>query len=189
MKIKRYSLAALIVFCILSGGLLAYSYKVFLSTGAKEEPEPGPRKLLAKPVKVRTHLYFLGANHRFLKAEERTLVQHGGVVERARSMLHALIEGPKGELLPTVPAETKLLSLYVTADGTAYIDLDRAVGEKHPGGSLSELFTIFSVVNTLSLNIPEIEAVKILIEGREAKTLAGHVDIRFPFRPNILMIK
>jgi hypothetical protein len=41
----------------------------------------------------------------------------------------------------------------------------------------------------LALNIPEVEAVKILIEGREAKTLAGHVDIRFSFRPDILMIK
>jgi hypothetical protein len=45
------------------------------------------------------------------------------------------------------------------------------------------------MVNTLALNIPEIEAVKILIEGREAKTLAGHIDIRRPFRANMLMIK
>ena len=187
MKIRRYSLAALMVFCVLAGGFLAYSYRVFFSTGAKNEIEPG--KFLPKSAKVRTHLYFLGSNHRFLKAEERALVQQDAVVERARSILHALIEGPAGDLLPTVPAETRLLALYVTRDGVAYVDLDRAISDKHPGGSLSEMFTIFSIVNTLALNVPEIEAVKILIDGREAGTLAGHIDIRFPFLPNMLMIK
>ena len=187
MKIRRYSLAALMVFCVLVGGFLAFGYRVFFSTGAKDEPEP--RKFLSKPAKMRTHLYFLGANHRFLKAEERALVQQEGVVERARSILHALIEGPGGDLLPTVPAETRLLALYVTEDGVAYVDFNRAISDKHPGGSLCEMFTIFSIVNTLALNIPEIEAVKVLIEGSEAKTLAGHIDIRFPFLPNMLMIK
>ena len=189
MKIKRYRLAALIVLCVLAGGVLASNYRFFLSTGAKEGPEPIPRKFLPKRVKMRTHLYFLGPDHQFLKAEERTLVQPDGVVERARSIVCALIEGPEGELLPTVPAETRLLALYVTEDGIAYVNLDRAVSDKHPGGTLSELFTIFSIVNTLVLNIPEIDSVKILIEGREAKTLAGHIDVRFPFRPDMLMIK
>ena len=138
---------------------------------------------------MRTPLYFLDEHHRFLKAEERPLARQDSVVERAKSIVNALIQGPEGELLPTVPAEARLLSLFVTENGIAYVDFDRAISDKHPGGSLSELFTIFSVVNTLALNIPEVEAVKILIEGREAKTLAGHVDIRFSFRPDILMIK
>ena len=189
MKIERYSLAALIVFCILAGGLLAFGYKLFLSAGTKERPELTPSKSLSKSAKVRTHLYFLDPDHRFLKAEERTLVQQDGIVERARGIVCALIEGPEGDFLPTVPAETRLLALYVTEDGIAYVDLDRAISEKHPGGSLCEMFTIFSIVNTMALNIPEINAVKILIEGREAKTLAGHIDIRFPFRPDMLMIK
>ena len=115
--------------------------------------------------------------------------QPGSVVDRARRIVSALIDGPEGPLTPTVPPETRLLALYVTQDGTAYADFDRAITEKHPGGTYSELLTIFSITNTLALNLPEIQAVKILIEGREAKTLAGHIDIRFPFRPNMLMIK
>jgi hypothetical protein len=189
MKIERYRLVALIVFCILAGGLLAYGYRVLLSPGQKEGHEPTLGKFIPKLDRVRTHLYFLDEHHRFLKAEERTLARQDSVVERAKSIVHALLQGPEGELVPTVPAEAKLLSLFVTENGIAYVDFDRAISDKHPGGSLSELFTIFSVVNTLALNIPEVEAVKILIEGREAKTLAGHVDIRFSFRPDILMIK
>jgi spore germination protein GerM len=189
MRIKRYGLVALMLFCILAGGLLAYGYRVFFTTGAKEGSDVKSGHLLPKLAKVKTHLYFLDEDYRFLRAEERFLVRQDSAVERARSIVDALIEGPDGELLPTLPAETKLVSLYVTQDGVAYVDFDRAISENHPGGSLTELFTVFSVVNTLALNIQEIEAVKILIEGREAKTLAGHIDIRFAFRPDILMIK
>jgi spore germination protein GerM len=189
MRTKRYSLVALMLFCIVTGGLLAYGYRVFFTTGAKEGSETESGHLLPGLARVKTHLYFLDQDYQFLRAEKRFLLRQGSAVERARGIVDALIEGPEGGLLPTLPAETKLLSLYVTQDGVAYADFDRAISENHPGGSLSELFTVFSVVNTLALNIQEIEAVKILIEGREAKTLAGHIDIRFPFRPDILMIK
>ena len=189
MKIERYSLAALIVFSVLAGGLLVYSYTLFFSAGTKEGPGPVRKNFVPKLAKTRAHLYFLDPGHQFLKAKERTIVHRDGVVERAKSIVYALIEGPGDEFLPTVPAETRLSALYITGDGIAYVDFDRAISDEHPGGCLSELFTIFSIVNTLALNIPEIEAVKILIQGREARTLAGHIDIRFPFRPNILMIK
>lgn len=189
MKINRYRLAGLIVICILAGGLIAYGYRVLLSPGQEERHEPTPRKLLPKLAKLRTHLYFLDEHYRFLKAEERTLARQDNVVEHAISIVRALIDGPEGKLVPTVPRETKLLSLFLSEDGIAYANFDRAVRDKHPGGSLAELFTIFSLVNTLALNIPEVEAVKILIEGYEAETLAGHIDTRLPFRPDILMIK
>jgi len=39
------------------------------------------------------------------------------------------------------------------------------------------------------LNIPEIHAVKILIGGRESMTLAGHIDLRFPLKANMLLIR
>ena len=189
MKIERFRLATLIIFCILAGGLLAYSYRAFFSTGPQEGLEPRQGNILPSLDKMRAHLYFLGPNHRFLKAEERSLAKTDSVVDQARSIVSALIQGPEGKLLPTLPSETSLLSLYVGEDGVAYIDFDNVISEQHPGGSLCELFTIFSIVNTLALNIQEIESVKILINGAEAETLAGHIDIRFPFRPDVLMIK
>jgi spore germination protein GerM len=88
-----------------------------------------------------------------------------------------------------LPKETELQAFYLTKDGVAYVSFNKAISENHPGGSLTELLSIYSLVNTLSLNIPEIEAVKLLIDGREAKTLAGHIDLQYPFRPDLLMIK
>ncbi|MBW1743112.1 MAG: GerMN domain-containing protein [Deltaproteobacteria bacterium] len=189
MRTKSYKLITIVVICIVAGGILALAYRTLLSTAVKEGPESRSGGFLPNLAKVKAHLYFTNKDGQSLKAEERSLVRYDNAVEHARSIVDALIEGPRSELLPTLPAETRVLSLYVTEDGVAFVDFDRIIREKHPGGSLSELFTVFSVVNSISLNVPEVEATKILIEGREVKTLAGHIDIRFPLRPDILMIK
>ena len=51
------------------------------------------------------------------------------------------------------------------------------------------MMTIWSIVNTLVLNVPEIEAVKILIGGGEAETLAGHIDLSRPLRANMPLVR
>lgn len=189
MTTRRLTIIAAITLFIGTAGFLAYRYLAPQAPGVEEDSEAGPRRFRLEPTRVKAHLYFSNVDNSSLAAEDRILALPDNVVERARVLVSALIDGPKAALTPTLPAETKLLALHVTDGGTAYVDFSRVISEKHPGGSLSELLTIFSVVNTLSLNIPEIKAVKILIEGREAKTLAGHIDIRFPFRPNLLMVK
>ena len=53
----------------------------------------------------------------------------------------------------------------------------------HPGGSTAELQTIYSVVNTLTLNFPGIKKVQLLIDGSVHDTLAGHIVISIPLGP------
>ena len=49
---------------------------------------------------------------------------------------------------------------------------------------MQELLTVYSVVNTLLVNLPTMTEVQILIDGQEADSLAGHVDLRRPLRKN-----
>ena len=135
------------------------------------------------------HLYFSDLDEQFLKAEERALPQYQTMTETAESVIEALIAGPKENLSPTIPEGTNLLSIYLTPNKTAYVDFDETITEKHPGGSTSELLTIYSIVNTLTLNFSEIENVKILVRGRERKVLAGHVSIQQPLSANLLLIR
>ena len=58
----------------------------------------------------------------------------------------------------------------------------------HSGGSLDELFTVYALVNALTASVPEVTAVQILVGGREADTLAGHVDLRQPLAPNLTWV-
>ena len=135
------------------------------------------------------HLYFSDKENSFLIAEKRALFHSDNPAEFGKIIIKALIDGPREGLMRTIPTGTILRALYVTQDGTAYVDISDAIKDAHPGGIKSELFTIYSIVNTIILNIPGIGAVKILIGGRESMTLAGHIDLRFPFKANMLLIR
>ena len=146
-------------------------------------------KKIQPPDKETVHLYFADKDNTFLMAEERILFHPTDPVEFGSIIIDALIKGPQKELMRTIPATTKLRAFFITQNGTAYIDLTKNVTDKHPGGSKSEILTIYSIANSLILNIDEINAVKILIDGREEDTLAGHIDLSFPFKANMLLVR
>ncbi len=139
--------------------------------------------------KAVVHLYFSDQENSFLTAEERVFFNMDQPAAFAKKIIEALIEGSEKGLVRTIPATTKLRALYITEEGIAYVDLTDTVKDAHPGGVQSELLTIFSIVNSLVLNMPQVAAAKILVNGNEATTLAGHVDLRFPFKANMLLIR
>ena len=108
---------------------------------------------------------------------------------RTAKDVKALIKGPRKGLLKTIPADTRLNALFITPDGTCYIDLSEAVSRNHPGGSKSELLTIYSMVNSLVLNVPQIDRVQLLIDGNQAPTLAGHIDLQVAVKADMLLIR
>ncbi len=140
-------------------------------------------------VKSVVHLYFADKNNLFLKAEDRVFLHSSNPVEFGKAIIEALIDGPRTGLMRTIPEGAALKAFYVTGDGTGYVDLSNGVKEGHPGGVKSELFTIYSMVDSLVLNIPDIHAIKFLINGKESMTLNGHIDLRFPFKANMLLIR
>ena len=91
---------------------------------------------------------------------------------------------PAALLSPTPPG-TRLLALYLLERGDAIVDLSEEVVFGHSGGSLEELFTVYAIVNALTTNLPAINAVQILINGREVDTLVGHVDLQRPLERNM----
>jgi germination protein M len=131
----------------------------------------------------RIRLFFAVPDADRLQEEERTIPRAASVVEEAKRAVAELIKGPQTDLNPTIPPGVGLLQLYVDGRGTAYADFTRDLQTKHPGGTGGELLTIYSIVDTLTANFSEIERVKILVEGSEILTLAGHIDTRRPFRP------
>lgn len=142
-----------------------------------------------KIIKSLAHLYFADKDNYFLMSEQRTVTYPEKPVENARAIVDALIEGPQKNLVRTIAASSKLRAIYITPNGDCYVDLSRAVAENHPGGCNSELLSIYSVVNSLILNVPEIKRVKMLIEGKEALTLTGHIDLKLPLEANMLLIR
>lgn len=141
------------------------------------------------PEKAQVNLYFADEQNVYLRSEQRSVPRPPDPAEFGRVIIESLIKGPRGELVRTISEEASLKAFYIAKDGSSYADFTPAIGEKHPGGSSSELMTIYSIVNSLLMNIPEISTVKILIDGQESMTLAGHVDLRFPFKVNTALVK
>jgi hypothetical protein len=135
------------------------------------------------------HLYFGDAQGRHLMAEQRVVAAMPDDVALAKLLIELLIEGPKKEGSRTLPAAARLRAVYVTGAGTAFVDFEESAFAGHPGGVGSELLSIYSVVNTLVLNVDKIRTVKFLIGGREAATLVGHVDLREPFEVDMLWVR
>jgi hypothetical protein len=103
-----------------------------------------------------------------------------GVVPQGRAILAAQLEpAPEGSV-SVIPQGTTLRAFYVTQQGDAFVDLSADASTKHPGGSFTELLTVQAIVNAVTANLPSIQRVQILIDGTEADTLAGHVDLRRP---------
>jgi spore germination protein GerM len=139
--------------------------------------------------KRQVHLYFADTSGKYLSAEQRVVEQPADDASAACELVEALIRGPLQDGTPTLPRNASLRALFVTADGIAYVDFKDDALDSHPGGVETELLTIFSIVDTLVLNLEEITQVKFLIGGQEAATLAGHVDISRPFRADMLWIR
>ena len=135
------------------------------------------------------HLYFGDDQGRYLRAEQRIVDRPADAVAFGRQVLAALLSGPQQGASQTVPKGAVLRAFHILSNGVAYVDFESGSFDNHPGGVATELISIYSIVNSLVLNVEEIRAVKILIGGQEAATLAGHVDMSHPFKADMLWVR
>jgi hypothetical protein len=99
--------------------------------------------------------------------------------ERDRAVLRALF----GQYLQSssphpIGAGADVRDVYLLGDDTAIVDTNAAFADAHPSGVLAEELTVASMVVTLNANDTKIQRVKLLVNGQERETLAGHADLR-----------
>lgn len=152
-----------------------------LKNNSEEMENPGKKREVL--------LYFSDVDGEYLVGERREIIEKDEVKEEAKETLNELIKGPKEKLIQTIPLGTKLIELQIGEEGVAKVDFNKALTSEHPGGSSAEMLTIYSIANSLILNFPQIKWVQILIEGKPAESIAGHLSIKEPLSPNPDLIK
>ncbi|MGD8504138.1 MAG: GerMN domain-containing protein [Syntrophobacterales bacterium] len=149
--------------------------------------EPIPVQAATTPLKV--HLYFANRSGRYLQAEE-TRLDVNDTPSAVEAIIAALLKGPENsQLVSPIPAGTQLRHLFVTDDGTAYLDFTAAISQAHPAGVTAERLTLYAIVNSLVMNLDAVERVQLLLEGKPASTLSGHLDIRYAKTANLLIVR
>ncbi len=102
------------------------------------------------------------------------------------------MEGPLPPGLRRIlPGNTRVNAVFITA-GDAYVDLGMDPDDpdnQRPGDTITEYLAVYSLTNTLTVNIPEIRRVKILVNGSEAASFGGHISLDAFFETNMLIVK
>ena len=147
------------------------------------QPDPKP------PTNVKNIvLYFSNSQATGLVAEKRK-IQTSSNVPLEQYIVEELIKGPQNQNnLPTVPAETTINAIK-TKDGVCQVDLSAEFKSKHPGGSTGELFTIYSIVNSLTESSAKVKKVAFLIDGKKITEYKGHIDLSILFERDELLIE
>jgi hypothetical protein len=135
--------------------------------------------------KIKATLYFASEDGMRLVPTQLEVPLAEGAVAQARSIIEAQLSAIAPEpLVSTIPKGAVLRGIFISERNEAFVDLDPAIRTSHPGGTLQELMTVYTIVNALLTNLPNLQDVQILIGGQEVDTLAGHVDLRRPLRKN-----
>jgi spore germination protein GerM len=134
-------------------------------------------------------LYLPSLNDHKLIAESRPVQWAQSENDRVRQVLLALTEESPHGLGHPLPTATEVRAVFLTAEGTAYIDFSNDILKSIRPGIETESLAVYSIVNSITTNIPSVKRVRILIQGQEVETLDGHIDLTEDIVPDPTLIK
>ncbi|MGA9897756.1 MAG: GerMN domain-containing protein [Terriglobales bacterium] len=176
--IPRHLILGAVVMILLALGMSFYAWHM---RGGASQPETASTQPVAPPVSGPTEavtLYVAYDDGGILRAQSARIPLPAGRQERAEELLRALLNIYLDKSSPHVlAAGSEVRDVYLVEPGLAVIDLNAAFADGHRSGVLIEELTVVSLVETLSANIPGIARARILVDGKERDTLAGHLDL------------
>ena len=170
MKIK---LVTVFLLSLISCGLVIW----FLQPQTNEELPSEVIKVEQLPREAL--LYFADPEGRYLVAETQQIKGCEEDIDCVKNLFTALVAGSQSDLLPIVPVQAQVLNVELRED-LALVDFNSAFVHSHPGGSLSELLTVYGLVNSLTVNFPYLKQLQILVDGQPVTSLKGHVSLSRP---------
>jgi len=178
--IPRHLLIAMSVLLVAVLVLTIYALRMRKTAAATPVAATDTRPL-APPVAgptERVTLYVAHDDDGTLRAESARIPLPSGRQQRAEELLRALVSLYLDKSSPhLLGAGSEVRSVFLVDPGVAVIDLNSAFADTHRSGVLVEELTITSLIHTISTNTPGILKVKILVDGKDRLTLAGHADL------------
>ena len=101
-----------------------------------------------------------------------------GRQERAQELLRALLDIYLDKNSPhPLATGAEIHDVYLVDPGLVVIDVSQPFADGQTSGILSEELIVTSLIETVSVNTPGLMRAKILVDGQERETLAGHADL------------
>ena len=170
------------VLSLIAVGLGLYAWRLKRKVARDEQLAAQQQLAMAPPANgppTPVTLYVASDSNATLAKSQISIVLPSERSERARAILRALFGAYLQSPSPhPIGAGADVRDVYLLGDDTAVVDTNSAFADAHPSGVLAEELTVASIIATLNANDSKIERVKILVNGQERETLAGHADLR-----------
>jgi spore germination protein GerM len=188
---KPIFIGVILFFCILGTILFLLKHRPVVVQQATGSQKVSPVKPEEPAIRRRINVkLFVGdPNSDFLETEDRSIFYQEDLRAQIKEMLEELLKGPTGDRVPEIPAGTTLRDIFVTKEGVVYADFSSELADKHPGGSMAEINTVYSIVNTVTYNFPQIKKVQILLNDQAVDSLKGHIDLSRPLSQDLSMVR
>lgn len=183
---KKKIILIIIILAILIGVGVWYFF-FFSKSNEQQVNEIIPEEEISEEQMRQTivSLYFYNESAKSLASEGRLIDAKELVEDPYRKLMELLIEGPQNtSLSKTIPDGARVNKAELKGE-TLYLDLSKEFIENHQGGEEQESITIYSIVNTMT-NLTEVNAVKILIDGKENQAFK---DNKIKFDDPFVVIK
>ncbi|MDD2899803.1 MAG: GerMN domain-containing protein [Desulfuromonadaceae bacterium] len=126
-------------------------------------------------------LFFVADGTRLVR-EARELDPCDDVMVCLKNTLDELLNGPIGEFGEAVPDGTSVNSVRIEGN-LATVEFNRTFSDGLAPGSSAEMMAVYSVVNTVAVNFPQIQLVKLNVDG-ETDVKLSHLDLSDPLSPD-----
>ena len=178
--IPRHLIIAITILLIAALGLSFYAWHMRKTVAATPTPSTDTRPLappIAGPTE-RVTLYVAYDADGSLRAVPALIPLPSGRQQRAEELLRAVLSVYLDKSSPHVLGPgADVRTVFLVDPGVAVIDLNSAFADTHRSGILVEELTVASLIHTISANTQGILKVKILVDGKDRETLAGHADL------------
>jgi hypothetical protein len=173
---RKISISLLIPFAI-----VAMVFGVLIWKKMQDSSELHPVPQVNQPAAIRKGVLFFVADGTRLAREARELPSCSDSETCVKDLLDELFSGPVGELDEALPKGAQLTSIRLQGD-QAVVDVTKAFATDLPAGSSAEMLAVYSIIDTVCFNYPQIARVRITVEG--AATTLNHLDLRDPLPPD-----
>lgn len=155
---------------------------------AQEVLSPLPHaEPIEKIAPTRVRLFFT-AEWTSLVPEMQEIEPSGSTYERVCDILQVLLRGPQSSgLRSPIPPGVRVIGVFVN-DGAITLSFSSELRDGLSVGGLAEVLCVYSIVNTVLLNCPDLKTVTMLLDGRSIETLRGYVDLSGPLVENLAIV-
>ncbi len=115
-----------------------------------------------------------------LRAVSAEIPRRADPAAQAREALTALFADEQASQAPVLK-DLRLRAIFLDEKGTAYLDVGSGPQHDIRASAREELLALYALTDTVMHTCPEVKQVRFLLNGGEAQTLAGHIDLSGAF--------